>query len=51
MCEICNVGLYQSTPHRVLNADPSRSRVSIPFFYEPAFDAQACPTISTMAAA
>ncbi len=34
-------GQYQSTPHRVINPDPSRSRVSIPFFYEPAFDAKA----------
>ena len=38
-------GLYQSTPHRVLNADPTRSRVSIPFFYEPAFDAQVGPVL------
>lgn len=41
-------GLYQSTPHRVLNADPTRSRVSIPFFYEPAFDAQVGPWIAPL---
>jgi isopenicillin N synthase-like dioxygenase len=37
----CAAGAYQSTPHRVINADPARARVSLPFFYEPAFDAQA----------
>ena len=31
-------GLYTPTAHRVINADPSKSRVSIPFFYETAFD-------------
>ena len=45
---VCNIGdclkffsngRYQSTPHRVINGDPSRSRVSCPFFYEPAFEA------------
>jgi len=32
-------GLYQSTPHRVINLDPARTRVSAPFFYEPEFEA------------
>ena len=41
MLRVYSNGAYQSTPHRVINSDPSRSRVSIPFFYEPAFDAQA----------
>ena len=45
---VCNIGdclrfwtngEYQSTPHRVVNSDPLRSRVSVPFFYEPAFEA------------
>lgn len=31
--------MYQPTPHRVINADPTRSRVSIPFFYEPCYEA------------
>lgn len=39
----CAAGAYQSTPHRVINSDPARSRVSLPFFYEPAFDAQVLP--------
>jgi hypothetical protein len=33
----------QPTAHRVINADPSRSRVSLPFFYEPAFEAVVAP--------
>lgn len=40
MLKVYTNGLYEPTPHRVINADPSRSRVSIPFFYEPAFEAQ-----------
>ncbi|EIE18553.1 Clavaminate synthase-like protein, partial [Coccomyxa subellipsoidea C-169] len=43
MLKVYTNGLYEPTPHRVINADPSRSRVSIPFFYEPAFDAQVAP--------
>ena len=33
----------QPTVHRVINADPSKSRVSLPFFYEPAFEAVVAP--------
>ena len=33
----------QPTAHRVINADPTRSRVSLPFFYEPAFEAVVAP--------
>lgn len=45
-------GLYAATPHRVVNADPSRSRVSVPFFFEPAFEALVAPLpgLSTPAA-
>jgi isopenicillin N synthase-like dioxygenase len=32
-------GLYEPTAHRVINSDPTTSRVSIPFFYEPCFEA------------
>lgn len=28
----------QPTVHRVVNAHPSSSRVSVPFFYEPSFE-------------
>ncbi|CAL8466051.1 g5587 [Coccomyxa elongata] len=43
MLKVYTNGLYEPTAHRVINADPSRSRVSIPFFYEPAFEAQVAP--------
>ena len=36
-------GEYQSTPHRVINLDPGKSRVSAPFFYEPNFEAVVQP--------
>lgn len=36
-------GLYTPTVHRVVNADPTVSRISIPFFYECAFEAQVAP--------
>lgn len=42
MLKVYTNGLYEPTPHRVINTDPSRSRVSIPFFYEPSFEAQVC---------
>ncbi|CAM6025129.1 unnamed protein product [Sphagnum balticum] len=38
MLKIWTNGLYQSTLHRVVN-DDSKYRVSVPFFYEPNFDA------------
>jgi isopenicillin N synthase-like dioxygenase len=38
------------TPHRVLNSHASSSRVSIPYFYEPAFEARVAP-IPQLAAA
>ena len=46
---VCNIGdmlrvltndRYMPTAHRVINADPEQDRVSIPFFYEPNFDAE-----------
>jgi isopenicillin N synthase-like dioxygenase len=40
MLQIYTDGLYTPTPHRVINADPTRSRVSLPFFYESAFEAR-----------
>jgi isopenicillin N synthase-like dioxygenase len=36
-------GRYTPTAHRVINTHPTQSRVSIPFFYEPCFDAQVSP--------
>ena len=36
-------GLYTPTIHRVVNADPTKSRISIPFFYECAFEAKVSP--------
>jgi len=50
-CVVCNIGemwevwtrgLYRSTLHRVLHRG-SNYRISIPFFYEPAFDALVSP--------
>ena len=35
-------GLYKSTPHRVRNVS-GRSRLSFPFFFDPAFDAEITP--------
>lgn len=49
---VCNIGdmlrlwtngLYKPTMHRVVNATPDRSRISIPFFYEPNYDAMVEP--------
>jgi len=31
-------GLYKSTPHRVRNSE-KQSRYSVPYFYDPAWDA------------
>ncbi|XP_024358722.1 homoarginine-6-hydroxylase 2-ODD-233 isoform X2 [Physcomitrium patens] len=42
MLTIWTNGLYQSTLHRVMNND-SKYRVSVPFFYEPNFDARVEP--------
>src|SRR5262249_13194165 len=35
-------GLYRSTPHRVRNAS-GKGRLSFPFFFDPAFDAEIVP--------
>jgi isopenicillin N synthase-like dioxygenase len=43
MLKVWSNGLYQPTLHRVVNVDPSRSRVSVPFFYEPAFSTRVTP--------
>ncbi len=48
---VCNIGdmldrltggVYRSTPHRVRNVS-GRSRLSFPFFFDPAFDAEIVP--------
>lgn len=48
---VCNIGdmldrltggLYRSTPHRVRNVS-GKSRLSFPFFFDPAFDAEIVP--------
>ena len=38
MAQVYTNGLYTPTAHRVINADPSKSRVSLPFFYECGFE-------------
>jgi isopenicillin N synthase-like dioxygenase len=51
---VCNIGdmmrvwtndLYQPTLHRVANPDPSKSRISLPYFHEPAFDTVVTPQL------
>lgn len=51
---VCNIGdmmrlwtngRYSPTLHRVVNADPARSRISIPFFHEPAFGTVVEPVV------
>jgi len=42
MWEIWSNGLYKSTLHRVIHRGPDY-RVSIPFFFEPNFDAKVAP--------
>lgn len=38
MMQVWTNGLYTPTLHRVINPHPTKSRVSIPFFFEPGFD-------------
>ncbi|MFZ2031435.1 MAG: 2-oxoglutarate and iron-dependent oxygenase domain-containing protein [Vitreimonas sp.] len=54
---VCNIGdmldrltggAYKSTPHRVRNVS-GRSRLSFPFFFDPAFDAEIVPLPSSSA--
>jgi isopenicillin N synthase-like dioxygenase len=42
MLERLTRGVYQSTPHRVINTS-SRDRLSFPFFFDPSFDARMVP--------
>ncbi|KAK3270064.1 hypothetical protein CYMTET_21517, partial [Cymbomonas tetramitiformis] len=49
MLKVWSNGVYQPTLHRVINLRSSKARISVPFFYEPNFDAvveplpQFCP--------
>ena len=45
MLRIWTNGLYRPTLHRVVNPDPTRSRVSIPYFHEPGFDTVVRPQL------
>jgi isopenicillin N synthase-like dioxygenase len=56
MVEKWTAGRYTSTLHRVLPSPPNRSRISVPFFYEPnalacirplQLPARAPPTVTT----
>lgn len=39
MVQVITGGKYVSTPHRVIHNNTS-NRISVPFFYEPSFDAE-----------
>jgi isopenicillin N synthase-like dioxygenase len=39
MLKLWTSNLYQSTPHKVVHANNDNYRTSIPFFFEPNFDA------------
>lgn len=41
--QVLTNGLYRPTLHRVLNTAASTPRVSVPFFYEPCFEATVQP--------
>ncbi|GAA6003119.1 uncharacterized protein JCM10292_002877 [Rhodotorula paludigena] len=47
MVEVYSAGLYKATLHRVVHKSPSY-RVSIPFFYEPSFNARIEPLPSAL---
>jgi hypothetical protein len=48
MLKLWSNGLYEPTPHRVINLNPTRSRVSVPFFYEPCFEAVVEPAVEIL---
>src|SRR3954453_765320 len=50
MLERMTGGRYRSTPHRVLNTSGA-SRLSFPFFFDPAWDAEILPTPGAASAA
>eukprot|EP00775_Hariotina_reticulata_P002982 gene2982-3265_t len=43
MFQVLTNGLYKPTLHRVLNSTATSPRVSVPFFFEPAFDTVVAP--------
>lgn len=43
--QILTNGLYRPTLHRVLNTSASTPRISVPFFYEPCFEATVQPLL------
>ena len=42
MVEVWSAGLFKATLHRVMHLSPTY-RVSVPVFFEPAFDAEVAP--------
>lgn len=42
MLRVMSGGLYQPTPHRVINTSGSKTRTSVAFFYEPVRPAPSC---------
>jgi 2OG-Fe(II) oxygenase superfamily len=42
MLRVMSAGLYQPTPHRVINTSGSKTRTSVAFFYEPVRPAPSC---------
>lgn len=43
MLRVMTNGLYEPTPHRVINSNPGQSRISAAFFYEPRFESTVRP--------
>jgi isopenicillin N synthase-like dioxygenase len=48
MAELWTNGAYKATPHRVRNTT-SKSRISLPFFFDPSWDAVVRPLLNTAA--
>eukprot|EP01023_Acetabularia_acetabulum_P000563 TRINITY_DN10231_c0_g1_i2.p2 TRINITY_DN10231_c0_g1~~TRINITY_DN10231_c0_g1_i2.p2 ORF type:complete len:357 (-),score=53.37 TRINITY_DN10231_c0_g1_i2:292-1362(-) len=47
MMRIWTAGQYQPTPHRVLNLNSKKSRISVPFFYEPKYETVVAPFLAS----